>query len=52
MTRKLSWSFTNGVIQAVVQSGESNRLQQRIRRLAGAWDGQISGAALLRRTRP
>jgi bifunctional DNA-binding transcriptional regulator/antitoxin component of YhaV-PrlF toxin-antitoxin module len=49
---RLSWDFKDGVIQAIVRSDEPNQLQQRIRRLAGAWDGGVSGEQLLQRTRP
>jgi bifunctional DNA-binding transcriptional regulator/antitoxin component of YhaV-PrlF toxin-antitoxin module len=49
---RVEWSFSDGVIRGVVQSGGPNTLQRRIRQLAGAWDGHVSGAELLRRTRP
>lgn len=49
---RVEWSFSEGVIRGIVQVDGSNRLQRRIRQLAGTWDGHVSGAELLRRTRP
>ncbi|MFA5191665.1 MAG: AbrB/MazE/SpoVT family DNA-binding domain-containing protein [Verrucomicrobiia bacterium] len=49
----ISWTLKNdGQIVVRKKSGELNDAQRHIRARAGHWDGKISGAELLRRTRP
>jgi AbrB family looped-hinge helix DNA binding protein len=48
----LEWSVHDGVIEARKKPGVLNELQKHIRQRAGSWEGRISGAELLRRTRP
>ena len=49
---KLDWAFRNGVIQARVCTDTLNAAQKHVLKMAGRWNGKISGAELLRRTRP
>jgi bifunctional DNA-binding transcriptional regulator/antitoxin component of YhaV-PrlF toxin-antitoxin module len=42
----------NGLIVVRKKAGELNEAQRHVRARAGTWNGQISGAELLRRTRP
>ena len=49
----ISWTLKNdGQIVVRKKSGVLNDAQRHIRARAGHWDGKISGAELLRRTRP
>jgi len=41
-----------GLIVVRKKAGEPNEAQRHVRARAGRWDGRISGAELLRRTRP
>ena len=46
------YSFTDGRIVVRKKPGVLNEAQRHIRARAGSWDGVLSGAELLRRTRP
>ena len=49
----LSWTLRgDGVIVVCKQAAALNAVQRHIRARSGTWDGKISGAELLRRTRP
>jgi bifunctional DNA-binding transcriptional regulator/antitoxin component of YhaV-PrlF toxin-antitoxin module len=49
----ISWTLEDdGQIVVRKKSGALNEAQRHIRTRAGQWDGKISGAELLRRTRP
>jgi bifunctional DNA-binding transcriptional regulator/antitoxin component of YhaV-PrlF toxin-antitoxin module len=49
----LSWTLRgDGVITVCKQAATLNAAQRHIRARSGTWDGRISGAELLRRTRP
>ena len=48
----LIWSRRGGIIEARKKAGAPNALQRHIRARAGTWDGDISGEALLKLTRP
>ena len=49
----ICWSIREGgVIVVQKKPGALNEAQRHIRARAGTWDGKISGAELLRRTRP
>ena len=48
----LTWEFRDHGVFARPKSGVPNAMQQHIRARAGAWKGNISGAKLLKRTRP
>jgi len=48
----ISWMLKDdGQIVVRKKSGSLNKAQRHIRTRAGMWDGKISGAELLRRTR-
>ena len=49
----LSWTLRgDGVIMVCKQAATHNAAQRHIRARSGMWDGKVSGAELLRRTRP
>lgn len=49
----LSWTLRDdGMIVVCKQAGALNAAQRHIRARSGTWDGKVSGAELLRRTRP
>ena len=49
----IRWTLQdNGVILVRKKSGSLNEAQRHIRARAGSWEGKISGAELLRKTRP
>lgn len=49
----IHWTLKDdGAILVRKKSGALNDAQRHIRARAGSWDGAISGAELLRRTRP
>lgn len=49
----IQWTLeSDGLIVVRKKAGELNEAQRHIRTRAGLWDGRISGAELLRRTRP